>query len=141
MTPDTRILLLKITFAGFCLPSIALGSWMLIMPSGFWEMMGVSGGNPTIQILYGGAICGEAVVFGLGAWKPLRYMTTLHYLIPYKCFGCAALVPRLLEADPTPWGSWAILAAWIIPAIIAAAVYPWGQWDKLVLAQTDRQEL
>lgn len=123
---------LKVVFAFFSLSSFMLGGWMLIAPDAFWQMMSVTGSNTTSQILYGGAICGEGVIFALGVWKPARYMTVIHYLIPYKLIGCAALVPRLVGVEPFPAGSWMIIGAWLSPAIIGALVYPWGKWEQCI---------
>lgn len=137
MKISTHIQWLKIVFAVFSISSIVLGGWMIIAPNGFWNMMGIHGGNIIIQVLYGGAICGEAVIFGLGARKPVPYMTVMHYLIPYKCIGCFALIPRLFVMD-IHWGAWAIVFAWLAPAVIAAIVYPWGRWTECVAAELSK---
>ena len=131
MTPSglsqTRILVIRLTCVSFSLSSFLLGGWIMIDPSSFGELLGVSG-DPFVQALYGGAIWGEGTMFALGAIWPVRYLVFFQYLVIYKTMACFAGSAVLLNMDSPSFGAWLLLGGWASAGLISAAVFPWPQW-------------
>lgn len=137
MTFDRRLILIRFAFLGMGLSSIPLGGWMVLAPNGFWQLMGApaagdAGMALSVRAVYGGAICGEAVILTLGYFRPLQYLSFFHYMMAYKTAACLALAPRLIGVEPVPLGGWAVLFGWAAAGVIAALAYPWGQRDEVL---------
>lgn len=114
--------------------SMVLGLWTLVHPSSFWGTIGISGSDPIVQAIYGGAICGEGIISALGFSRPLRYVAIFQYMMAYKLVVCLGLIPRLLLMDAPPIAAWIVVGAWAIAGVQSAAVYPWGRWREIVAA-------
>lgn len=127
---QTRILVIRLTCVSFALSSFALGGWMMVDPSAFWELAGV-GGDPFVQALYGGAILGEGAMFALGAVWPVRYLVFFQYLVIYKTMACLSGFAVLSSMEAPPLGAWLVLGGWASAGLISAAVFPWPQWKMV----------
>ena len=117
--------------------SIILGLWTLIAPETFWGTIGISGSDPIVQAIYGGAICGEGIICTLGFFKPLRYIVIFQYMIAYKTVVCLGLIPRLLMMTNPPVAAWFIVAAWAFAGIQSAMSYPFGMWSEVLEAMKE----
>jgi hypothetical protein len=131
---SARIGRMKRVYGVCTVTSLALGLWTLVHPSSFWGTIGISAADPIVQAIYGGAICGEGIICGLGIRRPLRYLVIFQYMMAYKAVVCVGLVPRLLLMDDAPIAGFVIVACWAIAAVQAALVYPWGRWPEVVAA-------
>lgn len=134
---DQRIRIMQWACLGMSLCSFALGGWMILQPNAFWSMIGapvIGDGGMAVssRVVYGGAICGEAVALMLIYLSPLRYLNFLHYMMAYKAAACVGLAAWLLNAQPFPTGGWMLVAGWASAGLIAAAIYPWGQQAGIV---------
>jgi len=117
--------------------SLILGLWTLVAPGTFWGTIGISGSDPIVQAIYGGAICGEGIISTLGFFKPLRYIVIFQYMIAYKAVVCIGLIPRLIIMDSPPIAAWFIVAAWAFAGIQSAMNYPFGMWREVIDAMKD----
>lgn len=136
MSPElaTRVKRLKRQYALNAVTSMILGLWTLVAPSSFWGAIGINGSDPIVQAIYGGAICGEGVLNGLGVAKPLRYLVILQYMMVYKAFVVVGLVPRLALMDAAPLAGWLVVAAWAFAGLQSAWIFPWRKWPEVVEA-------
>lgn len=99
---------------------------MVLDPSGFWDLVGLGGGEPVVQAIYGGAIIGEGAMLAMCARDPTRYLMVLQYLIVYKTAACIAALLALSKMDSPPLGGYLVVGAWAVAGIIPAMVFPWG---------------
>ena len=121
----------------FAVSSFALGGWMALDPIGFWAAFGLTTSDPVVPGIYGGAICGEAVLCTLGFVRPLRYLPILQYMIAYKAVVCATLIPRLLEMPEAPLAGWLVVVAWGAVGLFCIWLIPWGRSDEVARAIAD----
>ncbi|HEY3451513.1 MAG TPA: hypothetical protein VGK67_34460 [Myxococcales bacterium] len=136
MSPElaTKVRKLKRQYALNAATSAILGLWTLVAPASFWGTLGISATDPIVQAIYGGAICGEGIINGLGVRWPLRYLVILQYMMAYKAVVVVGLVPRLLLMDSAPIAAWIVVAAWAFAGVQSAVGFPWGKWPEIVEA-------
>ncbi len=127
-----RISRMKMVYIFSAVTSFILGIWTVIHPTSFWGTIGISGSDPLVQVIYGGAICGEGFICSLGYFRPLRYSVILQYMIAYKAVAVAGLAVHLFFMAEPPVAGWIIALAWAAAGIQAAWAYPWGKWDEMV---------
>jgi len=104
---------------------------MVIAPSNFWGLIGVSESDVIVQTIYGAVLCGIGILCALGIRRPLHYLGAFQIMMAYKTVMCVALIPRLALMDDAPLGGWVIVILWASMAIASTLVYPWGRWKDI----------
>lgn len=118
---DAGMAFTRIVCVFFALSSYPLALWLLVVPDGFWSLLGV-GGNPFVQAIYAGAITAEGVMFTLGARQPARYAVFFEYMLVYKTVAVLAGARVWLTLTDAPLGGLAILGGWAVAGAVSGLV-------------------
>jgi hypothetical protein len=131
---ETRVRFMKLVYGILAPCALAIGLWMVISPSNFFDVLHVDFNDPLAQTLYGAVLCGVGVICFFGIFKPLQYIVIFQFVIVYKVIAVLALIPRLAAMENDPIAGWMIVVFWGCLAAVSALIYPWGKRAEVVEA-------